>query len=200
MPALALVLVSIYLVLAFGVRTWLHYRRTGSTGFAGFAAGQGMLPRAAGALFAVAIVLGVLAPIAALVVPGSLLLASPVLSVAGVALTVIGTLATLHAQGAMRTSWRIGVEPGARTELITDGPYRWVRNPIFTAMSVASLGLALLCPTWLSGASLIALLIALEFQVRLVEEPWLVRRHGERYLAWAARTGRFLPGIGLLRA
>jgi protein-S-isoprenylcysteine O-methyltransferase Ste14 len=32
--------------------------------------------------------------------------------------------------------------------------------------------------------------------VRQVEEPYLVRTHGEAYRSWAAGVGRFLPGIG----
>ncbi len=43
---------------------------------------------------------------------------------------------------------------------------------------------------------LLAFLIALEIQVRLVEEPYLQRVHGEAYRRYAARTGRFMPWIG----
>jgi protein-S-isoprenylcysteine O-methyltransferase Ste14 len=39
----------------------------------------------------------------------------------------------------------------------------------------------------------------LELQTRLIEEPYLGAIHGERYAAYAARVGRFLPGIGRLR-
>lgn len=35
-------------------------------------------------------------------------------------------------------------------------------------------------------------------QVRLVEEPYLLRAHGHDHRAYAARTGRFLPGVGRL--
>jgi protein-S-isoprenylcysteine O-methyltransferase Ste14 len=40
--------------------------------------------------------------------------------------------------------------------------------------------------------------LALELQVRAVEEPYLIRSHGDAYRAYAARVGRFLPGIGRL--
>ncbi len=42
-------------------------------------------------------------------------------------------------------------------------------------------------------------LAALELQVRAVEEPHLQAEHGERYRAYAARAGRFVPGVGRLR-
>jgi SAM-dependent methyltransferase len=40
--------------------------------------------------------------------------------------------------------------------------------------------------------------VALEVQVRLVEEPYLLRTHGRAYAEYGARTGRFVPGLGRL--
>jgi protein-S-isoprenylcysteine O-methyltransferase Ste14 len=39
---------------------------------------------------------------------------------------------------------------------------------------------------------------AIQMQVRAVEEPYLLRTHGDNYAAYAARVGRFLPGLGRL--
>lgn len=61
---------------------------------------------------------------------------------------------------------------------MTGGPFRWVRNPIFSAMIVCTLGLVVLVPCTLALA---ALIVGVELQVRLVEEPYLVRTHGEVY-------------------
>jgi protein-S-isoprenylcysteine O-methyltransferase Ste14 len=46
----------------------------------------------------------------------------------------------------------------------------------------------------------LALVAALGMQVRYVEEPYLMRTHGRRYLAYASRVGRFVPGLGKLAA
>jgi protein-S-isoprenylcysteine O-methyltransferase Ste14 len=46
---------------------------------------------------------------------------------------------------------------------------------------------------------LIAVAASVQVQVRLVEEPYLLRVHGDAYRAYAARTGRFVPGVGRLR-
>ena len=40
------------------------------------------------------------------------------------------------------------------------------------------------------------LVTALEIQVRVVEEPYLARTHGDAYRSYAERTGRFVPGLG----
>jgi protein-S-isoprenylcysteine O-methyltransferase Ste14 len=58
--------------------------------------------------------------------------------------------------------------------------------------------MVLLVPTWLSAAAFVTLIAAVQVQVRAVEEPYLLRVHGEAYADYAARTGRFVPGTGRL--
>jgi protein-S-isoprenylcysteine O-methyltransferase Ste14 len=67
-------------------------------------------------------------------------------------------------------------------------------------MTLATLGLLLLVPTLVSLLAVVALVVAVEIQVRLVEEPYLAATHGTAYLRYAASAGRFLPGIGRLAA
>jgi protein-S-isoprenylcysteine O-methyltransferase Ste14 len=74
-----------------------------------------------------------------------------------------------------------------------------VRNPIFSAMVLAFLGLALLVPNAAALTGFAALVVALEVQVRLVEEPYLLRAHGARYADYAAWVGRFVPGVGRVK-
>lgn len=198
MTAAALILYVVYMAIAFGVRTIMQLRATGSTGFVGIGGRPGSLPWLAGVLFAIAIVAGFVSPL--LVLTGALglidALDAPWLNWLGVALAVAGIALTFASQAAMGTSWRIGVDENERTELVTTGPFAHVRNPIFTAMLLAALGLALMVPTVWSMAALVALFVALELQVRIIEEPYLLAAQGEGYRKYAARTGRFLPGIG----
>ena len=98
----------------------------------------------------------------------------------------------------MGTSWRIGVDHEERTDLVTSGPFALVRNPIFAAMIPTGLGLVLMVPSWVAIAGFAGLVLALEIQVRVVEEPYLLQAHGERYAAYASRVGRFVPGVGRL--
>ena len=69
----------------------------------------------------------------------------------------------------------------------------------FAAMIPAFAGIALLAPNIVTLAGAVLLLVALELHTRLIEEPHLLRVHGEQYTSYAARVGRFLPGIGRLR-
>jgi len=200
MPELALGAYGVYLLVAFGLRTAVQLRRTGHTGFHGVGGRPGSVEWIAGVGFAVALAIGAAAPvldILGVVEPVSALDGHGAHGT-GVALFLAGLAATFAAQISMGDSWRIGVDPAERTSLVTRGAFRLVRNPIFAAMLPTSLGLALMVPSVVAFAGLVALFVALELQVRVVEEPHLARVHGDAYLRYARRTGRFLPGVGRL--
>lgn len=61
----------------------------------------------------------------------------------------------------------------------------------FAAMLPTSLGLLLLVP---NAAALVGF-VALQVQTGAVEEPYLLATHRDAYAAYAARVGRFVPGI-----
>jgi protein-S-isoprenylcysteine O-methyltransferase Ste14 len=200
MAAAALVLYGVSLTLTFGVRIAVQLRRTGSTGVHGLPRDAGPLERFAGALFVASLAMGGAAPILALLgvlepVPA---LERTAVQVIGIALGVSGIGLTFAAQLAMGDAWRIGVDPEERTELVTDGPFGLVRNPIYSAMIPTVLGLVLMVPNALALAAIVCLVTALELQVRLVEEPYLLDTHGDAYVRYATRVGRFVPGRGLL--
>jgi protein-S-isoprenylcysteine O-methyltransferase Ste14 len=196
----ALVLYAVFMGLTGGLRVAIQVRRTGSTGVHGLRGRLGSAEWLAGALFVVGAVgapvaplldlTGVLAPIAALDAQGIHLI--------GMALVVAGTLLTFGAQLAMGDSWRVGVAPEERTALVTGGPFAIVRNPIYGAIIPAVIGFTMMVPSYIAIADLLIIVIALELQVRVVEEPHLLRVHGDAYRDYASRVGRFAPGVGLI--
>ncbi|GGT29809.1 MULTISPECIES: methyltransferase [Streptomyces] len=179
---------------AFGVKAALQHRRTGDAGFRGISGRAGEASWWAGVLFAAALAGGALAPLAALA--GLPTAGGPAVRWAGLAAALAGMAATAAAQANMGASWRVGVDAAERTALVTGGLFAHVRNPVFTAMSAAAAGLALMVPNAVSALALAAFAAAVQLQVRVVEEPHLRAVHGAAYTAYAARTGRFLPGIG----
>jgi protein-S-isoprenylcysteine O-methyltransferase Ste14 len=199
--ALSLILYTAYLLLAFGLRTLIQLRRTGSTGFHGLGGRPGSAEWIAGIGFTVALLIGAAAPVLALLDVVEPIAAFDITAahVVGLVLAVAGIGLTFYAQVAMGASWRIGVDPAERTQLVTTGPFALVRNPIFAAMLPTALGLTLLVPSWVALVGFVGLVVALELQVRVVEEPYLLRAHGSTYATYAARVGRFLPGVGRLR-
>lgn len=196
----ALVLYLVYLVLCFGVRAMVLHRRTGDSGFRGLSGKRGSVRWWAGALFVTAIVVGVLGPVTGIVgLPSLKLLTHPAVQIAAAFVAVSGIALTTLTQFAMGDSWRIGVDADERTALVTRGPFAIVRNPIFSAMLITGAGLALMVPNAVALAGWVALAVAVQLQVRLVEEPYLLHAHGSRYADYAARTGRFVPGLGRIR-
>jgi protein-S-isoprenylcysteine O-methyltransferase Ste14 len=198
MPGLALALLALYGTLALGFRAILQLQRTGSTGVIGVGGGVRSIEWLAGVLFELAIAFCIAAPILDLTE-----IADPIPALdggfahaAGIVLAVGGTIATVVAQWTMGDAWRVGIDHTERTELVTEGPFSLVRNPIFAAMVPTFVGIALLVPSIVAIAAVVALVVALELQVRLVEEPHLRQMHGPTYLDYAVRVGRFVPGIG----
>ena len=196
--ATALSLYVVWFALAFGLRTMLQLLRTGSSGFKGVSGQLFSWEWTAGVLFVVALVLGVLAPIAGMVGWGDPLLDTSGARIGGVT-AVLGVVLTLAAQVSMGDSWRIGVDRAERTALVTAGAFAVCRNPIFSAMVVTAFGLMLLVGTALAFVGFAALMIALELQVRIVEEPYLLEVHPAEYDAYAARVGRFVPLFGRIK-
>jgi protein-S-isoprenylcysteine O-methyltransferase Ste14 len=196
MAIAALILYLIWAVLAFGWRTIEQRRRTGDTGLR-LHAEPNTAQWWAKIGFVIAMLVGIAAPVAAVAgLDGISALDATWLHVTGIVVTLAGIVLTLAAQYSMGESWRIGVDPAERTELVTAGAFRYARNPIFTAMLVTATGLAMTIPNAISIIGLLALIAALEIQVRLVEEPYLIDTHGDTYRNYARQVGRFAPGIG----
>lgn len=183
-------------------RPWLQYRRYGTLGIVVFRSSNrwhnvrdalvtvgfalAMWQAFAGAFYA----LGPRLPI-----DGHLALFS---NVTGAILMFGGLFVLVWAQLDLGASWRIGIEEGARLGLVTDGLYRYSRNPIFAGLLAMIVGYALLLPTWLSLGLLVGAYIGVRRQIS-AEETYLLKTYAEAYRTYARRVGRFLPGIGRLR-
>ncbi len=199
----SLVLLVAFTLVGFGWRTLLQVRRHGDTGWRFSRSGP---DRVVGSLFALSVLLLGAAPLAALVAgepwaPGGIPALTDgagggVVGWVGVAFVVAGGMLTVVAQVQMGASWRIGVQAGERTALVTGGLFAHVRNPIFTGMAVVAVGSVLLTPNAVALVGTTLTLVTLQVQVRLVEEPHLLAVHGEIYRRWTTTAGRFLPGLG----
>jgi len=197
----ALIVYATFFTVAFIVRSAIQKARTGHSGFHGIDRSAGGLERLGGVLVALGALAGFLAPILALTgvtepLPGIEGTASGAI---GLALALIGSGFGLAAQAGMGSSWRIGVDPGDRTDLVTTGMFAISRNPFFTGVLVLAIGLFLMVPTIPALVGFLALLAGVEIQVRKVEEPWLGSEFGEEYASYSSQVGRFLPGLGRRR-
>jgi protein-S-isoprenylcysteine O-methyltransferase Ste14 len=118
--------------------------------------------------------------------------------VVGVVLVAAGATLSASSVFLMGRAWRIGIDPENRTELAHEGPYRWIRHPIYGGFLVMLVGEMLVVPR---PAIVIAALLTAAGVVTqaLREERHLHRTFGERYARYVAATGRFLPRVGRMR-
>jgi len=79
--------------------------------------------------------------------------------------------------------------------LVTHGPYRWVRHPLYTVGFLAFTGLSLLAANWFIFAALLTAFPILMARTA-IEEEHLIERFGDEYRQYIQRTGRYLPKLG----
>jgi len=91
-----------------------------------------------------------------------------------------------------------GITPtsATRTEhkLITSGPYRWVRHPLYTVGSSLFLAFGMMSDNWF--IALLGILTFIGMAIRTPkEEANLIEKFGDEYREYMKRTGRFLPKV-----
>ncbi len=118
----------------------------------------------------------------------------------GTIVALAGGSLILSAIVTMGASWEIPLSTEQNSPaggLITSGPFRFSRNPIYLGMLVALMGWMLLIPAMLSLIILIGAILDLRYQA-LEEEGYLIRTYGADYAVWAREVGRFVPWFGRL--
>ena len=90
-------------------------------------------------------------------------------------------------------NFNVQPQPRARGQLVTGGPYRWVRHPMYLAVLLGAAGWAL-CTGGVWRALIVVLLVPVLNGKAVLEERLLAARWPE-YADYSARTRRFLPGL-----
>jgi protein-S-isoprenylcysteine O-methyltransferase Ste14 len=110
----------------------------------------------------------------------------------------IGVLCTLGIYW-LFSSIGTGITPTSATrqehKLVTSGPYRWVRHPLYTIGSSMFIALGLMADNWFIMTLAILAFIAMATRTPK-EEANLIERFGDEYRAYMKRTGRYLPKLG----
>jgi len=78
--------------------------------------------------------------------------------------------------------------------LVTTGPYRWVRHPMYASAALAIVGNSLVAASWFIFAAGCLALSLLVIRTRK-EEQNLIARFGDEYRDYMQRTGRFVPRL-----
>lgn len=118
-------------------------------------------------------------------------LGSKLFLIAGLVLIHLSLLWIFIAQYQMSNNWRIGIDANNKTELVTRGSFSYSRNPIFLGMIISVVGIFLILPNTLTFFLVSATYIIIQIQIRL-EETFLEKQHGDRYLIYKKTTKRLL--------
>jgi len=117
-----------------------------------------------------------------------------ILILCGLALS-IWTIVYMKNRGKGNPMDAFGKEFAPRTQhLMTDGPYRFNRNPMLTGTLVYLAGIAVWLWSWQAALVWIIFFIIMFVQV-LTEEKRLRRDFGKEYDTYCTKTGRFLPKL-----
>jgi protein-S-isoprenylcysteine O-methyltransferase Ste14 len=116
-----------------------------------------------------------------------------VATVVGVALMVGGATLAVWGMRALGTSLTALPYPKEGSTFVESGPYRLVRNPIYSGLILGAFGLALAIHSWLNLVYALALLILFDLKTRR-EEGWLCERYPE-YADYRRRVKKLLPWV-----
>lgn len=88
--------------------------------------------------------------------------------------------------------WSMQVQLKKAHRLVTDGPYRYVRHPLYTALFLGYLGTLLALQSW-TLVAWFPVFVASYVLFAREEQQIMERGFGEAYRAYCRRTGMFLP-------
>jgi len=79
--------------------------------------------------------------------------------------------------------------------LVTNGPYHYVRHPMYSSWFLAGIGYFFISANWfIAGIYLSTLLLMYSYRVPL-EEKMMLDKFGDSYREYAMRTGRVVPKV-----
>ena len=118
-------------------------------------------------------------------------LESDQLKFAGLVLLFVSFLWTSIGQYQMSGSWRIGIDYEETTRLVSNGLFKYSRNPIFLGVLISYLGTFLIIPNILSFSIMLVTFVTIQTQVRL-EEEYLESVQGKEYIEYKSQVRRWL--------
>jgi len=118
------------------------------------------------------------------------------LGLLGIPLIALAVWIIWRAHADLGRNWSPSLEVVAEQKLVTQGIYRSLRHPIYTAMFLFTIAQALLLQNVLAGAAGLLTYIPL-YLVRVPREEQMMLDHfGEEYREYMRKTGRFFPRLG----
>ena len=114
----------------------------------------------------------------------------------GSAVFLAGDILFVWTHRSLGRNWSPRLEIMENHTLITTGPYRYVRHPLYAAALIIALGLSLVSANWLLALTWTGASIWLFLRRMPAEEAMMIEEFGDEYRDYMKRTGRLIPRIG----
>lgn len=119
---------------------------------------------------------------------------SPAFVAGGVAMMLAGAAFRWWSVATLGRHFTVHVAIHDDHQLITHGPYRWLRHPSYTGILVVLLGAMTATGNGVCLLFMAPILLAILHRIR-IEEQALSGAFGDRYAAFRASTKRLIPGV-----
>lgn len=123
----------------------------------------------------------------------------PVVRWFGAGLIVAGNLLFVWSHRALGRNWSPFLEIRKGHTLVTKGPYRFIRHPMYAAIFLIGIGVSLLSANWIVALSYMLPAISL-YLIRISdEEKMMIEQFGDEYVKYIKKTGRLIPNLRMLK-
>ena len=119
--------------------------------------------------------------------------AALVLALCGCLLAVAGAALVLRSRAELGTAWSFVPTTDQGTVLVTTGPYRLIRHPIYLGLLLLAMGEALAFSSWPAVAVVFSAIVPTFVWRACAEEGLLADTFGERYAHYRKQTKMMIP-------
>jgi len=110
----------------------------------------------------------------------------------GAILGVLSLPLLVWVQRALGGQWSAGLQLREEHALVTSGPYRWVRHPMYSVIFIFLAALCLVSANWLFAVGSVVAIVVLYRRIDR-EEAMMIEQFGDEYRSYMERTGRLVP-------
>jgi protein-S-isoprenylcysteine O-methyltransferase Ste14 len=115
------------------------------------------------------------------------------LALSGCLLALVGAVLALRSRAALGSAWSFLPRADEGTGLVTSGPYRLVRHPIYLGLALLTMGEALAFGSWPAILIVLCGIIPTFAWRARTEETLLSQTFGESYARYRKRTSMIIP-------
>jgi protein-S-isoprenylcysteine O-methyltransferase Ste14 len=115
--------------------------------------------------------------------------------ITGLALAVIGLIIRVYSILTLNKQFTYTVTRIEDHELIDSGLYKWIRHPGYLGQLIIFLGISATLSNWISILLMIIPVLSGYLNRIGVEEKFMERQMGQKYLDYKGRTKRLIPGV-----